>query len=151
MRLSRRRKTSGGYTLIEVIITAGVIAVALAELMSVIISTTNIRESTRERTRAKEATVAKLDEIRTAAGAVDDDDEFEAIPATYGGPDADGDEITDGLTFDVAGLSLGDDPGQATTIIDFSNPELLDVRITVRWNRVGGQESTYTMRSLISR
>ncbi len=115
-----------GVTLLEVVIALAVIAISLLSVVSVIVHTTNLKDSTRELTISKEAAQARFEEMRDA--------DFATVAAAYNG------RVTA-----VPGLAGGNE----TITVDASNPDLLDVKIVIQWNTVGGV-TTYTTRTLIT-
>ncbi len=115
-----------GVTLLEVVMALAVIAISLLSVVSVIVHTTNLKDSTRDLTISKEAAQARFEEMRDA--------DFATVAAAYNG------RVTA-----VPGLSNGNE----TITVDATNPDLLDVRIVITWNAVGGV-TTYTTRTLIT-
>ena len=120
------RNGQKGVTLLEVIIALAVIAIALLSIVSVIVHTTNLKDSTRELTISKEAAQARFEEMRDA--------DFSNLAAAY-----------NGQVNAVPGLANGSE----TITVDAANPDLLDVKIVIQWDGVGGQ-TTYTTRTLIT-
>ena len=115
-----------GVTLLEVVMALAVIAISLLSVVSVIVHTTNLKDSTRDLTISKEAAQARFEEMRDA--------DFATVAAAY-----------DGRVTAVPGLASGNE----TITVDATNPDLLDVRIDITWNSVGGV-TTYTTRTLIA-
>ncbi len=115
-----------GVTLLEVVIALAVIAISLLSIVSVITHTSNLKDSTRELTISKEAAQARFEEMRDA--------DFATVAATYNG------RVTA-----VPGLANGNE----TITVDATNPDLLDVKIEIQWDSVGGT-TTYTTRTLIT-
>ena len=120
------RNRQKGVTLLEVILALAVVAIALLQIVGVIVHTSNLKDSTRELTISKEAAQARFEEMRDA--------DFATVAAAYNG------RVTA-----VPGLANGNE----TITVDATNPDLLDVRIVVTWNAVGGV-TTYTTRTLIA-
>ncbi len=115
-----------GVTLLEVVIALAVIAISLLSIVSVITHTSNLKDSTRELTISKEAAQARFEEMRDA--------DFATVAARY-----------NGQVNAVPGLANGSE----TITVDATNPDLLDVKIVIQWNSVGGT-TTNTTRTLIT-
>jgi len=60
-----RPSRQAGFSIVELIVSLGVIAVALFAIMSMIIRTVNTKEAQRELTTAKQAVTRKLEEFKT--------------------------------------------------------------------------------------
>lgn len=143
--IKNRRKGQKGMTLIELIIAFAIIAVALLQLLTVMLSTSNARESARELSVAREAAASKLAEINRKL------ESFDTIVTTFG-------SVTDGQTiestFDVPELTHDDgtnDQGIGTVVIDDTSDDILDVQITITWMTSAGRENTYSTRTLLTR
>jgi type II secretory pathway pseudopilin PulG len=124
-----------GLTLLELMIALGVIAVSLIAILSMILSTSTLKDGMRDLSTAKEAAGAKLEEIKSQA--------FDAIPGY----------VTANGLFGVPGLNhpAFGSQGRGQIFIDASNPNLYDITVTISWVRQGGQGSGYTLRTLYSR
>jgi Tfp pilus assembly protein PilV len=124
-----------GLTLLELMIALGVIGVSLFAIMSMVLSTSTIKDGMRELSTAKESAGAKLEEIKSQP--------FDTIPAYVAGT----------ALYPVPGLShpAFGSQGRGQVFIDASNPNLYDITVTISWVRQGGQGSGYTLRTLYSR
>lgn len=112
---SLRRK---GFTLIELMIAAGVLVIVLGGLLLTYISCFALNETSRNLTFAINSAQDKLEEIR--------DYTFSRIYDDY-----------NGHTFEVPGIASGDSKGLVE--VDNSNPDLLKITITVCWRQGGGR------------
>ncbi len=114
MRLRLRKQR--GFTLLELMIAAAVLIVALTGLLGTYITCLELNELTRNSNLALNAAQAVFEEIRSA--------DFLNLPANY-----------DGYTFQVAGMSANSSLGYVA--IDSSNTTLLQVAIGVCWRQKG--------------
>ena len=112
VRLFRRGKK--GFTLLELVITAGILIFALCGLLASYVACLELNETTKNSNLALNAAMAVLEEIRSAP--------FLSIFSNY-----------NGYTFQVAGMSADSSLGQA--FIDNTNPGLLNVTIGVCWRQ----------------
>ena len=136
---STRKGAKGGFSLIEVVVALAVISIALLSMLTMMLNTTNLKEVGRQRTLAKQAAMAKLEELKAQ--------DFDSIVPDYGtgGPQN---------TFEVEGLTGIDalNPvAQGVISIDNSNPDLLDLTIVVTWQGLGNQILVYEARSIYAR
>lgn len=106
------------FTLIEVVIAIGIMAVAFLGLVAAYISSFELAETAKNTTYALNAAQKKIEEIR--------DYNFFDIPADY-----------DNTNFTVDGISAGNSNGLVE--IDDSAPELLVVTVTACWKQKGGR------------
>ena len=133
----RRLSGERGFTLLEVIIALGVIAISLFAALTMILHTSKTKDSMREQQIARETAAAKLEEIKAHP--------FNLINATYSG-----------ATFPVSGLTdptnvAGNFQGRGTVSVDASNPNLFEVQVTVTWRGQGGAPRSYSARNMYTR
>lgn len=139
-----RRPSERGFTILEVVIALSIICFALFAVVSMILHTTTANQTLREQELARESATAKLEEIKARAA---DPNAFTPATAQYLF------DLYNGAAFDVAGLS---DPTNAPglqsgrVVVDNSNPNLFDVKVTIRWKGRQGSRS-YTVGSLYTR
>ena len=139
------RKSQKGMTLIELVIAFAIISIALLQLVTVMLSTSNARETAREYSVAREVAASKLAEINRKL------ESYDTIVTTFGSVN---DGTTTESTFDVPDLSHEDGnngQGIGTVLIDDTNDDILDVLITIQWTAIGGRENTYSTRTLLTR
>lgn len=112
-----------GFTLLELMIAAGVLIVALSGLLAVFTHLLSLNEDSRKLTLGVTACQDKLEQIRNS--------DFSTVYATY-----------NGTSFDPAGFTVGQAKGNVS--INNSNPNLLQVFVSVSWrtrsNRVIGED-----------
>jgi hypothetical protein len=126
------RRAEEGVTLIEIVITLGVLALAIMAVFSMLLLGIRLDELNRERDLAKDAVTTVIEKIKAH--------DFDSIKIDYGeGGDP-------GNTFVVDGLYNS----QGEILIDSSNPELLDIRVRLTWEGREGT-NTYEARVMISR
>ena len=113
-----------GFTLLELMIAAGVLIVALSGLLAIFTNLLSLNENSRKLTIAMAACQDKLEEIRNS--------NFSTLYATY-----------NNASFDPAGFTVGQAKGNVS--INNSNPNLLQVFVSVSWrtrsNRVIGEDT----------
>ncbi|KPK38868.1 MAG: hypothetical protein AMJ78_09365 [Omnitrophica WOR_2 bacterium SM23_29] len=107
-----------GFTLLELMITAAILIVALIGLLAVYVLCFNINETAKNLTLATSAIQQKLEEIR--------DYSFYEIF----------DELNN-TNFEVSGIPNQDAEG--TIRVNTSNPDLLKITISVSWRQRGGR------------
>jgi type II secretory pathway pseudopilin PulG len=155
------RGGEGGFSLVEVAVSFGVIAVALLGAMSMMVQASVGKEAHRELQVAKEAALSAHEELKaqTAGSSKPVLDALqEHLQARYGAPST---QVVDGrtcfvTTFPVAGLSWSEwtpssggssRQGRATVTLDPTNAELVPVTIQIDWKSVG-RNSGYSLSSL---
>jgi prepilin-type N-terminal cleavage/methylation domain-containing protein len=121
----RQRKRSGrdagaGFTLVELIICAGIFAVVAAGLLQIFVYSLWESESAGRFTTALSAAYAKFEEVRAT--------DFSNVTMNYTAGGIPGD------TFTVPAIN-----GRGVVTIDASNPELLVVRTVVCWQDRAGR------------
>ena len=129
-----KRRTDQGFSLLEVMVSLSIIAIALMAIVSTVLHTIRMKESEKEQQIAKQAVTRKVEELKAGT--------FSTLFATY-----------DGTTFGVADLVHTAGPtgqGLGTVEIDNTNSELLDITVTVQWNGILG-DGTYSLRTLQTR
>jgi prepilin-type N-terminal cleavage/methylation domain-containing protein len=145
-------RTQSGLSLLELIIALSIIAIAMFGILSMILHSMQTKETMRELQIAKEAVSTKIEEIKSH-------------PMKLPGTDTVGDSVyayyTANATFNVSGLTDStrtgsDKTAQGFVKIDFTNPYLYEVMVTVRWTgrkyRGGGANTRdeLSRRSLIA-
>lgn len=124
------RNGEGGFTLIEVMFAGFVLSVAVMGMLSLITVGHSVSRDTVEMRAAKNAALAKLEEIKEFA-----ETDFYAVRENFDGPRG---------NFDVVDLQdprlAGDPPNGTISIVETTNgdPNLLDIVVTVSWWGVGG-------------
>jgi len=113
-----------GFTLLELMIAAGVLIVALSGLLAVFTHLLSLNENSRKLTLGVAACQDKLEQIRNS--------DFSTAYATY-----------NGTSFNPAGFTAGEAKGAVS--INNSNPDLLQIFVSVSWrtrsNRVIGEDT----------
>ena len=113
---SKNTKKSG-FTLLELMIGAGVLIVALVGLIAAYSTCFTLNETARNLTIAINSAQREIERIRNLS--FDDvDDE-------------------DGTNFEI--LELDDDESEGIVEVDSSDPDLLEVTVTVCWRQKGGR------------
>lgn len=105
-----------GFTLLELMISCGVIIVALAGLLSTYVACLGLNETTRNTSLSLSAAQRVFEEIRSAT--------FTGVAAAY-----------DGYNFSVAGMAAGESLGHVR--VDSSDPGLLNITMGVCWRQKG--------------
>lgn len=117
------KNTKSGFTLLELMITAGVLIVALAGLLGVFAHLISLNENSGKLTVAVAGCQAKLEEMRAS--------NFSGLYTAY-----------NGASFNPDGFSLG--AAKGSIYINNSNPDLLQVFVSSSWktrsNRVVGED-----------
>lgn len=118
MKLSDR-----GFTLIEVMLAAGILAVVLSGLLATYISCFELISTSQNLTMSVNAAQRRIEEIR--------DYSFSLIYADY-----------NNQTFTVDEINVGNSRG--VIYVDDSNPDLLEITVSVCWrqrgNRIVGED-----------
>lgn len=113
-----------GFTLLELMLGATILVVALVGLLATYLGSFDINETAKNLTLAINAAQQKLEELR--------DYNFYKIYEDY-----------NNTTFEVSGISSQDAEGSA--IVDNSDPDLLKITISVCWrqrgNRIIGEDN----------
>ncbi len=107
-----------GFTLLELMISCGVIMVALAGLLSTYVACLELNETTRNTNLALSAAQRVSEEIRSAT--------FTGIAASY-----------NGYNFTVPGIPAGASFGHV--YVDNSDPALLNITVGVCWEQRGNR------------
>ena len=110
-----------GFTLLELMMAAAVITVALIGLLGVFSGCYNLSETTRNLNLAINGARQKMEEIRAH--------NFNDIHVFY--------NQTANSHFEVAGLADADSEG--SIVVDNSTPTLLEITVTVAWRQTGGR------------
>jgi prepilin-type N-terminal cleavage/methylation domain-containing protein len=173
--MRRTRRGDAGFSMVEIMIAMGVIAVALFAVLSMTMHTNTTREDLREMEVAKEAAIRKIDEIRglpwgSVSGTVVPSVVLSYVTATRAP------EKVPGLRYDVstAAAPAGDPwnttannpykQGKLSVIVhgvhhgDDINPpppfrdpiRLVDFEVLVEWTGVKGK-SHYSMRVMLTK
>ena len=154
----KKPRRLGGFTIIEIMIALGVIAIALFSMVSMISHTSSQKESLREVSLAKEAASKKLDELKGMAWT-----NLLATFTTVGTRTVSQDFPVEGLTYSLNPTYPNKGQGTCTRIFNL-NPDLLEVEIRVEWQGVFGslykdsitgnnvpKGNTYYLRTMITR
>jgi prepilin-type N-terminal cleavage/methylation domain-containing protein len=107
-------KKKSGFTLIEVALAMGLAAIAICGLLATYLSCLFLSSTSKDIHIAAEAAQGLMEQIRT--------DSFSQIVSDY-----------DGLIFNVTALPTN----RGVVYVNDSNPELLNVTISVCWNESG--------------
>ncbi|MFC1624254.1 prepilin-type N-terminal cleavage/methylation domain-containing protein [Candidatus Omnitrophota bacterium] len=136
-----KNKNNSGFTLLELMITTGILAIFISGFFATIIGLFSLNENSRKLALSITAVQDKMEEVRNHSPFFDDDDgdgnDDNGIFATF-----------DGDTFDVNGLPVdsvtGDVQAKGTVFIDNTDPDLLIAYITASWrersNRTIGED-----------
>ncbi len=131
---SRRHPRSGGFTLLEVVMSLAFASVAILGILHSMLSSSLVDEETREQHVALRAAEGKIEEIL----AFDHGGDIDNLVTTYTAPER--------ATFDVGSLAPPVDaqgaviPAGAITL-DTTDPDLLRVTVAVRWTARRGPRS----------
>ncbi len=106
-----------GFTLIELMIAAAILVIALVGLLAAYTGCFGLNETARNLTIAMSGAQKEMEKIRNLA--------FSQISAE------------DGNSFEIAGIADADSEGVIE--VDSSNPDLLVVTVTVCWRQKGGR------------
>ncbi|MBI5873880.1 MAG: prepilin-type N-terminal cleavage/methylation domain-containing protein [Candidatus Omnitrophica bacterium] len=110
-----KRKNSG-FTLLELMIAAAIIIVALAGLLSTYVACFELNETTRNTNLALNAAQKAMEEIRSST--------FSGIASAY-----------NGYNFAVSGMAVNKSVGRV--YVDSTDPSLLNITIGVCWEQKG--------------
>src|SRR3990167_4005487 len=118
-------KNPGGFTLIELVFVAGILAVVLTGMIQLFIHTSVTAELSGNKTLAVAEAHNKLEEMRNHS--------FDLIATDYASGGTPGD------TFNLTNLT-----GKGKIYIDNSNPSLLTLKVVIAWqnkyNRIVGED-----------
>jgi len=129
MRKLKQRK-SAGLTLIEIVLGSGLIVLTVGATLDFLVRDTLQNRNTRQLVLATNAARAMLEHIRSM--------DFETITTTYvpgqpTGPEDERHPLTAPNAFDVAGLEGVNGAPAGSVFVDDTNPQLLDVTVTITW------------------
>jgi type II secretory pathway pseudopilin PulG len=130
-----RRSDEGGFSIVELVIAMGVLAVALLGIMSLYMNTVTLSEVNREIQSATFAAQQKLEEIRGTP--------FNSIPNLYPA----------GTTayFEVGKMiPVPPDLKPGSLTVDYSNPYLINVTVRIRWRGIRGESAIVPVSTMIS-
>jgi len=114
-----------GFTLLELMLAATIIVVAMAGLLGAYVLCFNINETAKNLTLATAAAQEEIETIRNSA--------FTNISnASTDNPPG-----FEGATFNVTGLPAGNAMGSVR--VDSANPDLLKITVSVSWRQRGGR------------
>ncbi len=123
---SRHDTIEGGFTLIEIMISVGVLLVAVLTLAAIIVPLSRQREQVEALRTVMSAARSELEEIKGVDPAF--------VEATY-----------DGKTFNVPGIDGANSGGSTLEVtVDSTTPALLAVTVTAAWN-VHGHIETFEL------
>jgi Tfp pilus assembly protein PilV len=114
---NRKTKFLTGFTLLELMLAAGVLIVAISGLIAAFIGCYCLNETARNLTFATMGAQEKLEEIRNH--------NFYKIYQDY----------YNGSTFGVTGIA----EAKGRVDVDNTNPDLLEITVTICWKQVGGR------------
>ena len=134
---ARSRRTSAGFTLVELMMALAIIAIALFGILSMIIQTMAMRETARENQLAKEWVQQRIEEVKTRP--YSDLKTVAFIPAG-------------GTTVHVANFSSPNTPPQLAEAagvlrVDYTDANLCEIVATIHWKGRTGR-GMYSMRTL---
>jgi prepilin-type N-terminal cleavage/methylation domain-containing protein len=130
---SRKTRKDSGLTLVELIIALAVIGIALLQAIEVIVSTNQLKATTREFTVAREIAASEIESLKARAQSNGLDDVNTYITAN---PNT----ATTRLT-----------GGNINRTCDPTNPRLYNVTITVTWQGSAGKNPTFSTSAMIAR
>ncbi|MEK7448520.1 MAG: hypothetical protein AAB019_03445 [Planctomycetota bacterium] len=126
------RFSQSGLTMVEVIVAMTLLTVGVVFILSVMVSALQQREVSRERDIAKNAAVAKLEEIKAYT--------FSSIYTTY-----------NQTYFNVSGLvKRTDKSDEGYSQVNNSNVNLLDVTVTIYWKSTTGKDEDMAMWTMVA-
>lgn len=131
--LRRARPAASGLTLIELIIALAVIAIALLQIVNVIMSSSQLKATSREFTLARQVAASEIEALKARAQANGLSDVQTYILANPQSP-----------TSRVSG-------GQIFRTCDARNPNLYDVSITVTWVGGAGKNDKFSTSAMIAK
>ena len=134
-------KQNKGMTLIEVTLAMVILVVGILSALMIIITCVQQREVSHEMDLAKNAVVAKLQEIRAF--------DFDTIHAQYNEVDGPRRFFTINELMPVPGIVPPDTHG--FTDVDNTNSELLEIIVNVQWLSVTQAEQNLAVRSMVTR
>lgn len=126
-KINKLSNSNCGFTVVELVVAMAVFAIAIVGILSVIIHTITQNQIDRDYDLAKQALSSKMAEIKQH--------NFDDIVVDYAGK-----------TFPVAELQNSN----GVITIDSSNPNLLDVQITLTWQSIKTSR-TYSISKMITR
>ena len=124
-----------GFTILEVMIAMVVLVVGVFSTLSILTSALQQRAVSREYDIAKNAAVAKIEEIKAFT--------FSDIYGTY-------EEGVDKY-FDVPGLvTRADKTDEGMIVIDNTNTDLLDISVCIYWRTRNGKDEEFKMQTMVA-
>ncbi|MBF0384648.1 MAG: type II secretion system protein [Candidatus Omnitrophica bacterium] len=118
------KKMQNGFTLVELMIVSGILAVVIVGMLRLYIYTSVLAKMAENKSVAMGEVQTKLEQIRNAT--------YNNIASTYG--------TSPGNKFDLSGLT-----GKGAIYVDSSNPDLLEVEIVACWRdkygRIVGEDT----------
>ncbi|MFH0877203.1 MAG: hypothetical protein V1863_03155 [Candidatus Omnitrophota bacterium] len=109
------KKAKSGFTFLELLITSGVIIIALTGLLATYITCYELNETSKNSNLALTEAQRVMEEIFNT--------DFLSVPGVY-----------NGFTFAVSGLPAGNSVGRVT-VDNSTNPDLLNVTVGVCWRQ----------------
>lgn len=121
--MKARGKNNSGLTLLELMIAAGILVVAISGLMAIFTGMFSLNENARKITLAVTASQDKMEEMRNS--------NFDSLFTAY-----------NGTSFDPDGFASGEVKG--AVYIDNTNSDLLEVCVAISWrehsNKIVGED-----------
>jgi len=110
-----KKKFSGGFTLVELLIAAAILVLSLSGILVSYLACLELTEMSKNSSMALHEVKSKLEEIQNTA--------FDQIKATY-----------DNTTFTLAGFN-----GMGVSYVDDSNPDLFLIEVVFCWRQSNGR------------
>ena len=117
-----------GFTLVEIMVSAGILSIVIVGIMQLYIYTSVLAELAGDKITAINEIQSKMDEIRNTS--------FSSIATTY----------PSGTTFALPSQLTGN----GVITLDASNSDILGVTITATWTNKKGRGSTITLESKVA-
>jgi len=145
------RRGSSGFSLVELMIALFIIAISLFAILSMVVHTMSIRQSTREAEMAKEWVTGKVEEVRSRTFTTLQTVLPPNTAAAFGSATAPS-AVANFYTAAYAGSATPSELNNAvgTLKVDYTNATLVEIVATINWKaRVGN--GSYSLRSLYAK
>ncbi len=133
-KISQIRAAEGGFTILELMISAALLAIALTGVVAALFESSRIDENTRERAIAQKAAENMMEQIK-------------AQPRNAGGAEI-VDFCNNNADFDVENLETGNNSEGSIPPPDTSNPGYVIVTVVISWDGVMGPQNLSITRYL---